>query len=577
MPLKIRCPHCRGVLVVPDEAAGTERACPQCHEAFSVPVPISERSIDAHAPKATEIAAQCSKCGAAVAPGTHFCKRCFRDVRTGKRLPLAQRLRHLSPAGIVMLIVIAAGAPVTAVVSYRVYRDRFAERETPLPAYEPTPPAVLPTAEWARALLEAQSPHERAAAMHDLNQAGPRAAADLIAVLQGTSSRDVSPGQDRLNRLAALRFLGTHGDAAAAAFVAEAEWPPRLHEAAVLARGRLEDARVLPELTRQWAAALRQDAFLSAAVAAAGAQSQPASLATLRRSSERLKELSDAMRQFGRAGFEQAAPLYWESWGWLGPPRGEEVAAALYQLAKPPAATASSIGEVVEDIRAARDLLESLAVEGPLPVRPVAAVLLVKFSPQYRSAIARATTALAEALRDAPPVEQQRMTWALARVTGRRFGQIDEGASPMAVGKSDVVSALQWIRESRLARPAPLRTHEGSYPSPPALTRRVIPVARQAERDLLKEIAAGWGSARAAIDRWLEFDIGCTPRLREVIDPGQRSPDYPALAAAMTLAAECGETSWRGQLTIWRDARDQPAWVRSMALTTLAALDAQAG
>lgn len=584
MPLKIRCPHCRGVLVVPDEAAGAERPCSRCGETLNVPVPISERSIAPSAPATAEVAGECPKCGAEIAPGTHFCKRCFRDVHSGKRVPLSLRLRHLSPTVVVTLIVIVAGVPVAGVVGYRVYRDRFAEPDQPLPVYEPTPPAVLPTAEWARALLGAKSPQARAAAVHDLNQAGPRAAADLLAALQEATPSDVPSAQDWLNRRAALRFLGMHGDEAAAAFLAESEWPPKLRDAAVLALGRLGDEQVLPELARQWAEVLRQDAFLSAAVTAAGARSEPAALAAMRRSQERLKGLSDALRRFGRAGFEQAAPLYWESWGWLGQPRGEEVAEALYELAKPPTEKTdrrpvprSSIGEVVEDIRAARDLLESLAVEGPLPVRPVAAVLLVKFSPQYRSAIGRATTGLAEALRDAPPVEQQRMTWALARVTGRRFGAIDEGGSPMAVGKADVVSALQWIRESRLAQPAPLRTHEGSYPSPPALARRIVPVARQAERDLLGELTAGWGSARAAIDRWLAFDIGCTPRLRALIDPAQRSPNYPGLAAAMILAAECGETSWRGQLTIWRDARDQPAWVRSMALTALAALDAQDG
>jgi predicted Zn finger-like uncharacterized protein len=574
MPLKIRCPHCRSVLVVEDQAAGLDRPCPRCGETFNVPVPISERSVTGGQP-AAEVAAKCPKCGAPIAPGTPFCKKCFRDVRTGKRIPLGRRLRHLSSVSVVVLILIVVGLPVTVVVGYNIYRDRFAERDTPLPVFRPTPPAELPSAEWARALLAARSAAGRAAALHDLNQAGPRAIDDLAAALQEPPPLGVSAGEHRLNRRTALRFLGTHGDEHTAKFIAEATWAPELRDQTLLARGRLGDEAVLGELAAQWANALRADAFLSAAMAAGGGQSGPAAAAALRRSQERLKDLGDALRRFGRAGFEQAAPCYWESWSWLGPPGRDDAAEALYELAKPPVAGTTSIGEVVEDIRAARDLMEAVAADGPPPVRPVAAVLLVKFSPQYRSTVGRVTTSLAETLRDATPIEQQRLTWALARVTGRRFGAIDEDASPMMVCKADVVSALQWIRESRLAQPAPLRTHEGSYPGPPALARRIVPVARQAERDLLGELTATWSAAREAIDRWLAFGVGCTPRLRQLLDPAQRSPNYPALAAAMTLAAEYNETSWRGQLTIWREARDQPAWVRSLAFTALAALDAR--
>ena len=95
MPLKIRCPHCRKILLAEDEYAGQDKACPECGRAFNIPVPISDRAISDAAP-APDIVSKCPHCGCDVAPGTSFCQACKRDLASGKRIPLAQRLQRVS-------------------------------------------------------------------------------------------------------------------------------------------------------------------------------------------------------------------------------------------------------------------------------------------------------------------------------------------------------------------------------------------------------------------------------------------------------------------------------------------------
>ena len=577
MPLKIRCPHCRKVLLADAQYAGQDKACPKCGKVFNIPVPISDRNIADSAPSAS-VVSPCPHCGYDVAPGTSFCKKCMRGLADGKRIPLSHRLQLVSVRNWTLAALIVVAVPFLGVVGYTIYRDRFARADEPLTPFVPVTPREVASSKWAQQLFQAASRQERADAVNQLNQMGPRAVTDLLAALEASvRTTGADRRQQRRNQTAAIRFLGAFGGGQCKLSLAETNWPVQLHEEVVLARGLLGDHDVLDDLCQLWLDHTRASTFLDEAIRAAGAESASVSVHALRRAHERSRRIERALRGFKRAAFERIAAGYWESWAWLGQSRDDIFAAKLFEMAKPPEDRDMDVSEAVDDLRAARDTLETVTREGPDAVKPVAAVLLANLAPQYRTALNRMKATLARALRDADPVNQQRLTWALASITARQFGAITGDDSPALVRHADVVAALKWIRESRIAQPEPLQTHEGSYLGPPTTMRRVVTVKRQAERDLLARISIDWQTARNVADEWLDLEIGCTPRVRALLNPSQRSPNYPALMGAMIIVAESNATSWREPFTIWRQAGDQPAWVRSLAYTVLAALDAQRG
>jgi hypothetical protein len=189
----------------------------------------------------------------------------------------------------------------------------------------------------------------------------------------------------------------------------------------------------------------------------------------------------------------------------------------------------------------------------------------------------RIIATLATILPECEPREQQRLMWALAKLTGLTFGDVSADDEPADVGHDDVRAVLKWARDSETARPGSCKTPSAAYPRRPILVRRVVTPQRQLERDVLRGFQGGWASADDALDRWMAAGLGCTPRVFERLDPGQRRPDYAALAAAMIIVAECNEQIARERLKLWRQATDQPGWVREMAYMVLGCLDARGG
>jgi hypothetical protein len=139
------------------------------------------------------------------------------------------------------------------------------------------------------------------------------------------------------------------------------------------------------------------------------------------------------------------------------------------------------------------------------------------------------------------------------------------------VTAAEIADAEQW------ARPGTAPVLEGPYPMPPALTYRVLTAGRQLEQELLRALQAGWSPALPALERWLAGGLGCTPRIHALLSPGQRQPDYPAVAAALVIAAVRDDEALRPQLELWRGAADQPPWLRALAYTVLGRFDARTG
>jgi hypothetical protein len=202
--------------------------------------------------------------------------------------------------------------------------------------------------------------------------------------------------------------------------------------------------------------------------------------------------------------------------------------------------------------------------------RAAAGLVLEQRGPQYKTLCRTIGDALGPLLAQCDPADQQRLTWAIERLRGRLFG-LTARADPLDITPDEIAEALQW------AGSATQPPSTGPFPQPPQLVCRTVPVARLLERDLSADMQQGWDQARHALDRWQAADLGVTPRIRELLHPGQRHPNYPALAAAFVIVAQTGDESMRAQLELWHEATDQPAWVRALAYTVLGSLDVWQG
>ena len=573
MSLKIRCPHCRRVLLVEDEKAGRDTHCPACKQTIAVPMPVRET------PSPVDVALHCPRCERAIAPGTSYCPHCARDLASGKRLPLGRRLRLVPLRTWTVLVVGVVGAGLLAFVGINVYRDVAEKPDRPLPqrsesAHEP----VVSSAEAARRLLAAETPKERLAAVDALTQVGSGALPAVAAALQ-SSLGDVADPQKKRNQRTALELLARSGDKRWRTVMEQCRRHGALREDALYGSAMLGDVDVLEDLTALWLRELRRRVFFASVARRAPGGVEGAAQAALSGATARTERFSKALRHLRRdhdvrvlGGLGEA---YWETWSWLGQSRDQAAALELFDIAKPAAATDSE--EIMEHIRAARRALERVSQEGAPVARATAGLVLAQCAPQYESVRRRIIATLATILPECEPREQQRLTWALAKLTGLTFGEVNADDEPADVGRDDVRAVLKWARDSQTATPGSCKTPSTAYPQRPILVRRVVTPQRQLERDLWQQFRAGWASMDAALERWLAAELGCTPRVLTRLDPGQREPDYATLAVAMILVAETDEQAARARLELWHEATDQPAWVREMAYLVLGCLDARTG
>jgi hypothetical protein len=567
MPLKIRCPHCHRTLFAEDDTVGQPKLCPACGKAFTVPIPVHE------GPPPVEVGGKCPKCGATIAPGTTYCPQCYWDVTADKRLPLGRRLQFVSVRTWTLLGLGTIAIAILALVGAHVYRSRARQHQqvagTPMAARTPEHPG----AEWVKRLLEAPSAAERSEAFNELLRIGPDGLPTLARALEGMSVD--AEGELARNRRTAVKLLARGGDTRWLPLLGKLQNENALRETVLRARAMLGDGEVADALIGLWLAGLRRQMFFTRITELTPSSTSAANEAIVRRTQEETEGCAEALRVLGESSaatiIDRTLPTYWDSWAWLGQQRGEVFATELFELAKPPK---QHNLEFKLRVRAARTTLDQAAQRASPAARAASGIVLAHCAPQYRSARQRIIATLVTVLAECEPRAQQQITWALARLTSRPFGGLTEKRNPSDFGRQAVQDVLGWARSGRIGDPGTLQSASTAYPTPPKLIRRVVTPGRQLEHDLLREFASGWDALDEALDRWLAADLGCTPRVARLLDPGQRNPNHPALAAAMIVAAEYQAHHLRPQLALWWEAVDQPAWVRGFAYTTLGALDA---
>ncbi len=568
MPLKIRCPHCRRVLIAEDDVAGQTKACPACGRVLNVPLPTIPEPAEPQAPPRLA----CPHCGIEVAPAAAVCHQCYTDLITGRRLPLRQRWRRYSwrrwgAVGITAGLLIGG-----VLLGLHFRRLRTVSPEL---VYRPPPPVAVPAAELAAELLGARDETGRRAAIARLEPHGA-AIADALAEALVESLRAVPDAARTGSQLAAIDLLGRCGATADGAGVRAAlsacESQPALRAAALRARGLIGDAAALEALAAVWVGEVRRAAFLARLERVSPSGDKDARRVAsdiVRRAQARA---GDGLRALAvdsaPAVFSAVLAPYWESWSWLGHTRGDALADAVFELARP---AEGSLDFRADDVRRPRDVLRRVGQLAAPETRAAAGLALLRRGPQYQSVYAEISAALGAALAGAPPATQQRLTWSIAVLRGKLFGNVARD-HPLDVSASEVAEALAWAGVD-----SPAGSGGVAYPEMPILTWRARTGRAEAERALLAEFARGWPAVPAALDRWRAAGLGSSPAVHALLDPGQRTPQYPAVAAALVIAAEAGDRAVRPQLELWVEAVDQPAWLRAMAYTVLGSLDARAG
>ncbi len=569
-------------MVVGDELASRTTSCPACGTVLRVPVPMGK------APLPTDVTVQCPHCKHQNAPGTETCRKCGTDIESGKRPSLTGRLALISwqrwaiSAGALIALLIAAVMVTSLYDSHR----RAHEYSPPGAGVATAPP--VPLDELAAALLASEDLAARRAVYAELVELGAQCIPAVAAALDDSLQTSTSAAARTQNQLVAIEFLAAHAHHADndqvtwLAVLERCQHDNELADAATAARALLGDRDVAGDLAGLWEESLRRQTFLERALRAAKASQDAGAQAALADAQRDVERYARAIQRLARQDSNGVlAPLaedYWPSWSWLGQQRGEAYAKALFTLAQPfrpgrASVVARDEAETVENIRAARRALDRLATaQSPLAVA-AAGIALVSGAPQYQSARDRIEGVLAGQFAECTPRDQQRLTWALARITGRRFGDYSDDRQPFEVGSAEVRAVFGWMRERGFAEGAedyrPRR-----YPARTELSYETVPARRVLENELLQEFARGWESAGPAIDRWRDARLGFTDRVRAALDPTQRNPNSSLLAAAMVIVADNQARSARRALELWQHAPDQPAWVRSMAHTVLGALDA---
>lgn len=566
MPLKIRCPHCQKVLRAEDQTAGEQRACPVCGQVFTVPIPCHEPE-----PPHVDVARVCPRCAHPVAPGTSFCPRCLTDLASGQRLPLRRRLRLFPVRTWANWGLAGAAALLAAFVAATLLRHQVAGPSVSKVLPKPGRGAEVPTTTLAARLLDADDPHAIASAFDALAERGDSAYPAVAHELE----RSLAAGSMRAeNQRAAIDLLVRSGEPRWLPLLEQAYERPALREAALHGRARLGDSRVLDVLHAGWAERLRRQLFFERLVEVTDRRADAAVNelgAYLRWQTARY---ADSLRRLAThpadGVIERLAGDYWDSWCWLGQRRAEAFGQALFEIAQPPVGHSLSFEDVKEEVRGARRALDRSAAGAPGSTAAAIGLVLAQCAPQYRSARERIVAKMARQLPDAAPEDQQRITWALARLTQRAFGQTTEHSHPLDVTPADVQAALAWVGYGSRGQPQPAGS--GSFRTPPVLVRRIVTPERQLEQELLAAMHAGWREALDAATRWTAAELGCTPRVRALLHPGRRELCYPAIMGAMVICAESRAGDLAPQLELWRSAGDQPRWLRSLAFTALAAI-----
>ncbi len=570
MALRIRCPHCRETLVVPSELGGCQHVCDSCGGGFVVPEPVHLGEVP-DAPTA-RVTRTCPRCRREVPPGTDTCRHCHTRVETGVRLPLRVRLARASLRRWTMVVLGFGLAAAAGFVGFELYRNYSAQQRAAAEraaASQPVDERAPDYAALADAYLKAEDDVQREAAHAAIAKAGSDAWLELAkAVSARPTTRDP---RIAANRRAAVEALANCGEPRVCEALAVAGKQPELRVPVAIARATLGDAAVAPTIAELWLERLQRRLVLTQ-IGASGPSFARA--AWERRQSAAVADfdaINEAVRLLARADAAALRPLlaaYWDSLGWLAQRQDESMLAALFEAAKPPASDESDFRERV---RSARRMIES-AARGASPSVAIASTLVLAHeAPQYETLRRQLLSELIPRVPSLAQRELQQLAWALARLSANASNDGAPLTHPTDVDIAALTRMHAWVRDSGMGAPPPLPKLAGAVWERPGFTLRVVSSGRQLQSALLAEMAGGWDASLIAVTDWLDADIGWTPGLQAALDATQPSPNLHAVASAMVVAGFSPSEESRRHLQLWRSATDQPAWVRSLAHTALAA------
>lgn len=572
-------------MAIADEWAGESARCPACTQGFVVPIPESALETPTEPPAQAPIT-KCARCNAELATGTTICPHCHTDTSTGRRLPWLARLRRAPLRTGVPWLLAAVATVITLSFAISTYRHW---QKDPSPRSPAATAPAKPLRAWADELLQTSDEAIRRKRFDQLAHAGPGAPAAIYHALTTAWPPDSDDARQLRSIRSAFRLLGrlaeglrTQAETGPAPLprmlelLTRAEAFPGLRAEARRTRARLGDETVAETLLAQWREECRTVAFFEHYATfipdndAALQLIERAQRAQLDASTNALRVLQQ--RQPSTRILTRASEYYWTTWSWLGQERGEAFAAELFSLAKPPPPAGEQrqldFDEEKEAIRAARRALEAVSAHDSVLASAAAALTMLQYAPQYRSARQRIVRRIAEEFANASTDAQQRLTWALAELTGRQFGDTTGASHPADVRREDIRQVLRWAGVSEPPRSNDL--------PPPIWTYRVVTPDRQREFALLADFRQGDPPAIDALPRWFAADLGFTPRIERLLDPRHRDPHPGSLAAAMIIAAQTDSTDQVNTLSIWAESSDQSPWLRTLARTVCAVLDAPA-
>ena len=435
-------------MLVPGLRSGTNMNCPSCNALFTIPIVLNvERP-------ALDLGVTCVHCEHKNAPGTSICRRCGSDLVTGKRAPLGRRLslwveRRWPFVTAGSVIVLAVVFVLVRILGGMARPGLETPKEDPNQTQEMVPVEVS----LAAALFAANDPNAQTAVFDQVLSQGPAIQAALANELKLYAEQDEQAALgDAAAELTIEAFITlNHPDEAVLAVLRQISSQEGFGKAAMLARGDFGDVQAAPALSNWWLALLERELYLSALVE--DENGAPVELVTaLVETRDERRQVTQALRRLVQDdALEVLSPLaerYWRSWRWLGQTHGEAFADALFELAMPyrgrSSVLAASEQEAKEAIRAARRTLSQLGEEGAPLVAAAAGIAMVRNAPQYESARDRIVEALLTHMSDLPARDQQRVIWAMARLTGRLFGSYGSDSPPWEVTPQVGAEVVNW-------------------------------------------------------------------------------------------------------------------------------------
>lgn len=510
------------------------------------------------------------------------CSRCQTDIETGHRPPLWRRIRWDAPRTWLIVFSAVFGLILCFVGASYFFYNFYQPSKSPVVPFEPHAREAAGGEAEVRSLFTAQTPANRADAVSRLRRIGPDAAAALAAGLLDSMNGPRGSALTVQNQRAAVRLLGELGGPPQLDVLEQVQRIAALRDEAICSRAMLGDSRVVREAAALWQSQLQRVLFAARLVHLQSTELIAGRDAWHHAEWETFQRYADALRKLGPAGIEAAAAAYWDSWSWLGQNRGEGFSTALFEVAKPRRGdklvlSFATQDEAREDVRAARRMIDEIAVRAAPAVHAALILTLGHCTPQYRRLRERHIGALAERIGGCTALEQQRLAWALAKLTGREFANLSQTTHPGEVQPDAVAAIIEWARATEPSSAiAEMKRHAVYEPAPP-LTRRIISPQQQHRRALLKRFSTGYPEAERAAQEWIEARLGYSPAIAALLSPSRASPDDSALMAAILVATDAGDAAALSLLQAWRVALDQPEWVRQLAGIACAVYAVRAG